>query len=228
MEFAMRSHRIRGAQGVWVTLVHGGLALSVTWDDQAARLSRVARVLTFDLRGFGESAWVGGEYGVAALARDLLGLHDALGIRRSIVVGFSLGMVALEAALQAPGHVAALMLVGTAARMTEAASARFLARARANFRSAVSMRTSQNTSSARSRRPSAPPTGGSSSRTGSWSSATTRRRWRRSSVRWRHSTAWTTRTPSAARSPSCAARRTPPSHRSPVARWPRPVQAAAS
>jgi len=123
-------YELRGLQGPWLTLVHGGLTPAVAWDEQAARLSDIARVLTFDQRGYGSSSRPADGYSIAQRAQDLLGLWDALGVDESLLVGFSMGgFVAVETTLTAPERVSALLLAGTAAGLDDAQRKDFRKRA---------------------------------------------------------------------------------------------------
>ena len=123
-------YAIRGQGGPWVTLIHGGMMPSVTWTAQSQRLADAARVLTFDVRGYGASSRPADGYSVEQLSDDMLRLWDAVGIDRSVVVGFSMGgFVAIEAALAAPERVQALMLVGSAGGLPPPAGEVFLRRA---------------------------------------------------------------------------------------------------
>ena len=123
-------YTVWGSAGPWLTLVHGGMMPAVAWEDQAARLSDVARVLTFDQRGYGASSTPAEGYSIVQRARDLQGLWDALDIDQSVLVGFSMGgFVAIETTLTAPERVTALLLAGTAAGLDEAQRDGFLARA---------------------------------------------------------------------------------------------------
>ncbi|MEV0331665.1 alpha/beta hydrolase [Nocardia sp. NPDC050717] len=102
-----------------VLLVGGTTMLS--WPD--ALCERVAaggrRVVRYDLRDSGASTTVDPEhpeYGLRDLAADAAGLVDALGVGRAHLGGVGVGgMVAQVAALDHPGVVSALTLVGTRA-----------------------------------------------------------------------------------------------------------------
>jgi 3-oxoadipate enol-lactonase len=114
----------------WLTLVHGGLVDSATWSRQAAALAPVARVLTYDLRGYGDGATTATATTVPDHARDLIALWDASGVDRGVVVGFSVGgLIAQEVALRAPERVAGLVLVSTAGRVGDAARRLYIERA---------------------------------------------------------------------------------------------------
>lgn len=83
-------------QGVPVLLVHGFPLDHSMWDSQIAALSKSARVIAPDLRGFGQSSLAAGdgERGVSmeAYADDLAELLVAIGVNEPIVLaGFSLG-----------------------------------------------------------------------------------------------------------------------------------------
>lgn len=107
-----------GEREPWLTLVHGGLVDSVTWERQVAALSGVACVLTYDLRGYGRSPTPTTTPTIEDHACDLIELWDAVGVSRGFVAGFSLGgLIAQEVTLSAPGRVEGLMLASTAARL---------------------------------------------------------------------------------------------------------------
>ena len=88
------------------------------WDDQARALAGRFRVLRYDTRGHGRSPVVDRPATIEALADDLAGLLDALGIGRAHVVGLSLGgMTAQALAVRRPALVDALVLMATAAHL---------------------------------------------------------------------------------------------------------------
>jgi len=70
--------------------------------------------LIYDHRGVGKSEGGDEAFGTGDLAKDLVGLLDALGIARAHVLGaFMGGMVAQELALRHPARIDKLVLVGT-------------------------------------------------------------------------------------------------------------------
>lgn len=91
------------------------------WDAVVARLPATQRV-RIDLRGHGLSDAPSGDYALATLAADVLGVLDQLGVAAAVFVGVSIGgQVALQAALDRPERVAGLVLLDTAARIGDRA-----------------------------------------------------------------------------------------------------------
>ncbi len=81
---------------------------------QVPEFSAKRSVILFDHRGVGESTDTGEAFGTADLARDALGLLDALEVEKADVLGsFMGGMTAQELALLAPERIERLILVGT-------------------------------------------------------------------------------------------------------------------
>jgi 3-oxoadipate enol-lactonase len=98
------------SDGVAVVLVHG-LALDARmWDDQVPALKDIARVVRYDVRGFGRSTRdADTSY---SHADDLWRLLDHLEIDTAVLVGLSMGgRIVVEAALAAPERVRALVLL---------------------------------------------------------------------------------------------------------------------
>ncbi|HEY4134659.1 MAG TPA: 3-oxoadipate enol-lactonase [Alphaproteobacteria bacterium] len=81
------------------------------WDAVMAQMSPSLRCVSYDLRGHGKTAVADGPYSIGLLARDLLGLMDALDIRQATLCGVSIGgLIAQRAALDAPARVESLVL----------------------------------------------------------------------------------------------------------------------
>ncbi|MGH8909885.1 MAG: alpha/beta fold hydrolase, partial [Egibacteraceae bacterium] len=101
-----------GSGGRAVLAVHGITASHAAWRVVAGLLRDEVTVIAPDLRGRGGSGGLPGPYGIAAHARDLLAVADALGIRRAVVAGHSMGgFVATTAAVADPDRVRGLVLV---------------------------------------------------------------------------------------------------------------------
>jgi pimeloyl-ACP methyl ester carboxylesterase len=84
------------------------------WFKQTEALARKSRVVLFDPRGIGQSAYTGEPFTIAALADDLAGLLSALGIERAHVLGVSFGgFVAQEFAIKYPQMTRGLILCCT-------------------------------------------------------------------------------------------------------------------
>lgn len=91
-------HRYRDPEaapsGLTVLLVHGFLDSGATWDLVAPALARAGHdVLAPDLRGFGQSEWIGagGYYHFPDYVADLSELIDSLAPRRLVMAGHSMG-----------------------------------------------------------------------------------------------------------------------------------------
>jgi pimeloyl-ACP methyl ester carboxylesterase len=96
-----------------VLLLHGGAAHAHWWDPVAVALAGGRHVVALDQRGHGESEWARPPaYGTQDFAADLLGVLDALGWTRAIMVGHSMGgHNAIATAAWHPDSVRALVIV---------------------------------------------------------------------------------------------------------------------
>ena len=93
-----------------VTLLHAGIADRTMWEPQTDALSNRYRCITYDLRGFGESAM-----GTVEFSRrdDAAAILDTAGVESSHLVGCSIGAgMALDFAIERPQRVDRLVLVG--------------------------------------------------------------------------------------------------------------------
>jgi len=91
-------HRFQPASGrssgLTVLLIHGFLDSGATWDLVAEPLARAGHtVLAPDLRGFGESNFIGagGYYHFPDYVGDLAGIVDSLSPKRLAIIGHSMG-----------------------------------------------------------------------------------------------------------------------------------------
>ncbi|TFH25516.1 MAG: alpha/beta fold hydrolase [Myxococcales bacterium] len=107
-----------------VVFIHGLAASAEIWSGQAERLRDAYRTVRYDLRSHGLSETVDIPCTRSDLAADLVGLLDALGIPRAVLVGHSGGgVVAMQTAVDNPERVAALGLVGTASECNDKTAA---------------------------------------------------------------------------------------------------------
>lgn len=117
------SYDDRGAGGPPVVLGHGFMLDSSTFDRQLTDLSPETRVIAWDSRAHGRTAYDGESFSEWDNARDLIALLDALEIDRAVVGGHSQGgFVAMCAALLAPERVAGLILIDTTPHGQDGAS----------------------------------------------------------------------------------------------------------
>jgi 3-oxoadipate enol-lactonase len=102
-------------EGPPVVLCHGLGGNHAIWWQQVHRLAERHFVVTWDVRGFGNST-MHDEAGVAAAARDLRALINYLGLTEAHLVGQSMGgFAALRACLDDSGGIASLVLSTTMA-----------------------------------------------------------------------------------------------------------------
>ena len=105
-----------------IILLHGFGASTYSWREVMAPLSKLGRVIAYDRPAFGLTPRpLRGEWGplnpyaAASQPELLIGLMDALGIKKAILVGNSAGgTVAVNMALTYPQRVQALVLVDAA------------------------------------------------------------------------------------------------------------------
>lgn len=113
----IRVHYKQEGQGAPVfLLLHGFGASTYSWHKVFAPLARTGTVIAFDRPAFGLTErpleWAGASpYSTASAVSLTVGLMDALGVERAILVGHSAGgTVALATALRHPERVQALVL----------------------------------------------------------------------------------------------------------------------
>jgi 3-oxoadipate enol-lactonase len=99
-----------GGEGRPLVLLHDGLLDLRMWDDQFVAFARLYKTIRYDRRGYGNSSEQNRPFSDVS---DLYRLLHHLGIDEAYLLGISNGgKVALEFALEHPGMVAALVLVG--------------------------------------------------------------------------------------------------------------------
>jgi len=104
------------------TLIHGAGDNLNAWYNQVPAFSQHYRVLTYDVRGHGQTELPEGELTTELWVEDLHALLKALDINETILLGYSMGgAIALEFTLTHPEMVKCLILSNSAgaARRTE-------------------------------------------------------------------------------------------------------------
>jgi len=92
--------------------LHGITANSRAWLPVARALGDRAGLVAVDLRGRGSSSELSGPYGIDVHTRDALAVIDALGLKRAVLAGHSLGAyVAVRLGASYPERVRSLVLV---------------------------------------------------------------------------------------------------------------------
>src|SRR5271169_911608 len=103
-------------EGPVILLTHGFSSTSEMWRGQVAPLSRRNKLVLWDMRGHGKSAYPTDQalYTEAATVADMAALLDAVGADRAIVGGLSLGgYMSLAFHLAHPERVRGLLIIDT-------------------------------------------------------------------------------------------------------------------
>jgi 3-oxoadipate enol-lactonase len=101
-------------EGQPLLFIHGLGSSTRDWEFQVPEFSRSYQVITFDLRGHGQSDKPAGPYSVPMFAADLAGLLQALRIGSAHIVGISLGGgIAFQFAVDYPAMVKTLTIVNS-------------------------------------------------------------------------------------------------------------------
>lgn len=105
----------RRGEGPVVLLIAGTGGSAEEWLPEAAdALAERFTVIRYDQRGTGDTPSTDGLYSTRGLAKDAVGLLDALGIERAHVMGHSMGgRVGQWVALDAPERVSSLVLAAS-------------------------------------------------------------------------------------------------------------------
>jgi pimeloyl-ACP methyl ester carboxylesterase len=109
-------YQVTGETGPALLLTHGYGATSAMFAPNVAALAVGHRVVTWDLRGHGRSAYPTdpADYSAANALADMAALLAELGADRAVLGGHSLGgYLSLDFALTFPERVTALVLIGT-------------------------------------------------------------------------------------------------------------------
>src|SRR5450631_2978445 len=102
--------------GPVLLLTHGYSSTSAMWQGQIAALSKLHKLVLWDMRGHGQSDYPddAAAYSEALTVADIAALLDAIGAERAIVGGLSLGGYMSLAFYRAhPDRVRALLIIDT-------------------------------------------------------------------------------------------------------------------
>jgi len=111
----IKMHYETTGQGPALVFIHGLGSSTRDWEFQTPVFAKDYRVITFDLRGHGQSDKPAGPYAMKLFAADLAGLLAGLDIPSAHIVGISLGgAVALQFALDDAALVKTLTVVNSA------------------------------------------------------------------------------------------------------------------
>ncbi len=105
-------HYETAGRGQPLVMLHAGVADSRQWNNEFRTFAARHRVIRYDMRGYGRSEPVAGEFTHLA---DFIALLDHLEVERPIIaMGCSMGGgIAMDYALEHPGDVAALIMVAS-------------------------------------------------------------------------------------------------------------------
>ncbi len=120
----LRCHyRLDGRDDRPVLMLAHSLGLDLgMWDEQLVELTAHVRVLRYDLRGHGATTAPAGDYTIAQLGRDAIGLMDAIGLARVSFCGVSIGgMIGQWLGAHHGDRLDRLVLANTSPRVAEPA-----------------------------------------------------------------------------------------------------------
>ncbi len=131
-----------------LVFVHCGGCERGFWDGQVAHFSATHRVVALDLAGHGQSGGGRKDWTMPAFGQDVVSVVEALGLKRVVLIGHSIGgPVVLEAARRMPGRVAGLVLVDTLVHFEQRLAAeemeKFLSALQADYRATTTAYVSQ-------------------------------------------------------------------------------------
>ena len=90
-----------------VVLLHGSfMTITNNWQEMIAALSKTRRVIVVEMQGHGRTADIERDFSYESLADDIAALLDHLEVRKSDVIGYSMGGgVAMQVAIRHPEKV---------------------------------------------------------------------------------------------------------------------------
>lgn len=108
--------------GPTIVLTHGIGGQGADWDLVVPGLAQHFRVLTWDVRGFGESDRPHTGLTITRFAADLAGLLDHIGVDQAVIMGTSMGgTITQRFILDFPRKTAAAVIMSTSSQVNERA-----------------------------------------------------------------------------------------------------------
>jgi 3-oxoadipate enol-lactonase len=118
IKIAYRIDGVTSPEAPVVILSNSLMSSHAMWDANMEALIQNYRVIRYDTRGHGNSEVTPAPYSIELLARDLVGLMDALNIEKAHLVGLSMGgMICQFVGANFPQRVLSLSLCDTASEM---------------------------------------------------------------------------------------------------------------
>lgn len=112
----IRTYYEQNGEGTPLILIHGGGTTHRMWRPQISYFLKRFKVISYDVRGHGQSGGSHRKYSCELYADDLKALIDFLSIKQPVLCGLSLGgMIAQSFAVKNPEAIRGLILADTAA-----------------------------------------------------------------------------------------------------------------
>lgn len=97
-----------------VLFIHGNMSSSIHWETVMEKLENDYRLISVDLRGFGDSTYNNGFNSLFELASDVFDFATLLNLENIVVVGWSTGGgIAMELAIMNPDLVKKVITIGS-------------------------------------------------------------------------------------------------------------------
>ncbi|AEF21084.1 alpha/beta fold hydrolase [Pseudomonas fulva] len=123
------NYRLEGSGSEHLVCIHGVGSSLLAWEGVVERLKDRFTILTFDLRGHGNSTLLKGRYEIDEIVDEALALADGVGFKKFSLAGFSLGgIIAQRLTLLFPHRVKRLVLLATVAGRNQEEKERVKAR----------------------------------------------------------------------------------------------------
>lgn len=108
-------YEVEGREGAPALMLSNSLGTDLRmWDDQAGAFAEHFRLIRYDRRGHGKSGTPKGSYSFDRFGRDILGILDALGVKKTNWCGLSMGgMDGQWLGANAPDRIDRLVLANT-------------------------------------------------------------------------------------------------------------------